>query len=690
MANIKTESLENVQAKLQRLERLFEDIQHGRLSDELLNECPEISTILADIEKCKYRKEIMKRHIAEISGNSGKKPANTSGKQNGVTMKPKAPKPNIKYVKVLNYNDSLLEGLTAHVEKSVKEIFPEVNVKINMRETSKLEFGDYQVDMSHQISKGLEGHGIKLSPDQVAQKIADSLPKLDIVDKYEHVRSFVNIFLNRKLVGKKIASIFKDGISIPEVEKKRVVIDFSSPNIAKQMHVGHLRSTIIGESIARLLEYVGFDVLRLNHIGDWGTQFGMLIAHLQDTFPDYGTKTPPIGDLQEFYKASKVRFDNEPEFKERAYKCVVKLQNRDSEITQAWQLICDVSRRDFTQLYKRLDVTLEERGESFYQERMVEIVDLLKEKDLLTNTDGRQVFWPTNANIPLILVKSDGGFTYDTSDLATIRNRLFEEKGEWLLYVVDSGQSEHFETIYSAAQDLGWYKPEETRVEHVKFGLVLGEDKKKFKTRSGDTVRLTDLLKEGVQRAENKLKEKKRDDVMSEEQLAKAKEALAYGCIKFADLSQARTSDYVFSFDQMLSDQGKTAVYLLYAYARIKSIGRTAQVEREKIAEYVDSLPDLTLPFTHDNEVKLAKQLLRFSDVVLLVLETLHLHKLCDYLYSLATIFHDFYKVCYVIEKDKETGVSKVNYHRLVLCEVTGDIMKKCFELLGIRPLEIM
>lgn len=256
------------------------------------------------------------------------------------------------------------------------------------------------------------------------------------------------------------------------------------------MHVGHLRSTIIGESICRLLEFLGHDVLRLNHVGDWGTQFGMLIAHLEDKFPDFAKVSPPISDLQAFYKESKTRFDSDEEFKKRAYNRVVKLQSGDATTVKAWTLICDVSRKEFQKIYDRLDVKIIERGESFYQSRMESIVKELTAAGYLEEDEGRKIMWGIvdhgDNDIPLTVVKSDGGFTYDTSDLATIKQRIEEEKGEWIIYVTDSGQYTHFKTIFQCAERLGILDQSIHRVDHVGFGVVLGEDGKKFKTRSGD------------------------------------------------------------------------------------------------------------------------------------------------------------------------------------------------------------
>lgn len=255
------------------------------------------------------------------------------------------------------------------------------------------------------------------------------------------------------------------------------------------MHVGHLRSTIIGESTCRLLEFLGHNVLRLNHVGDWGTQFGMLIAHLEDKFPNFAKESPPISDLQAFYKESKTRFDSDEEFKKRAYNRVVKLQGGDATTVKAWTLICDVSRKEFQQIYDRLDVTIIERGESFYQSRMESIVKELTASGHLEDDDGRKIMWGVvnhgENDIPLTVVKSDGGFTYDTSDMATIKQRLEEEKGDWLIYITDSGQSTHFKTFFQCAERLEIIKPSIHRIDHVGFGVVLGEDGKKFKTRSG-------------------------------------------------------------------------------------------------------------------------------------------------------------------------------------------------------------
>lgn len=448
-----------------------------------------------------------------------------------------------------------------------------------------------------------------------------------------------------------------------------------------------MRSTIIGESLSRLFEFIGFDLLRLNHLGDWGTQFGMLIAHLKDKFPNYAEVSPPIGDLQAFYKESKKRFDEDPEFKVRAYSCVVKLQSYDPEIIKGWNLICDVSRKEYEHIYKELDVKITERGESFYQKLMCDAVKDLEAKKLLIQEDGRKIMFVPDQTIPLTVVKSDGGYTYATSDLAAIKNRLITEKADIVLYVVDAGQSVHLQSVYSAAKIIGWLKPEH-RVEHVEFGVVLGEDKKKFKTRSGDTVRLRDLLDEGLTRALAKLKEKEREKVLSADELNAAQKAVAYGCIKYSDLSHNRTNDYIFSFDKMLEDKGNTAVYMLYAYTRIRSITRNAGVTEAQLKEFAKSNK---ICLDDPKEWKLAKFILKFPEIMIKTFNDLLIHSICDYMYELATVFTEFYDTCYCIEKDKATGVIKsVNMSRLVLCDSTASVLAQCFNLLGLQTLEKM
>ncbi|XP_042305814.1 arginine--tRNA ligase, cytoplasmic [Sceloporus undulatus] len=575
---------------------------------------------------------------------------------------------------------------------AIKAAYPDLeNPPLAVTPSQQPKFGDYQCNSAMSITQILlKTKEQKVSPREIADKIARNIPDNECIEKVEIAGpGFINVHLKKDFVSRQLSSLLVNGVQPPATGKrKKVLIDFSSPNIAKEMHVGHLRSTIIGESMSRLFEFVGDDVLRINHLGDWGTQFGMLIAHLQDKFPDYLTVSPPIGDLQAFYKESKRRFDTEEEFKKRAYQCVVLLQSKNPEFIKAWKLICDVSRQEFQKIYDCLDISLVERGESYYQDMMHGIVKELEEKGFVQVDDGRKIVFVPGYSVPLTIVKSDGGFTYDTSDLAAIKQRLLEEKADYVIYVVDSGQSVHFQTIFAAAQMIGWYDPKVNRVVHAPFGVVLGEDKKKFKTRSGDTVRLIDLLEEGLKRSMDKLKEKERDKVLTPEELKAAQTSVAFGCIKYADLSHNRINDYIFSFDKMLDDRGNTAAYLLYAFTRIRSIARLANIDEEtlrKAARTTEIILD------HEKEWKLSKCILRFPEIIQKILDDLLLHTLCDYLYELATTFTEFYDSCYCVEKDRQTGkIVKVNMWRMLLCEATAAVMAKGFDILGIKPVQKM
>ncbi|XP_069628823.1 arginine--tRNA ligase, cytoplasmic isoform X1 [Haliaeetus albicilla] len=589
---------------------------------------------------------------------------------------------------MININTCLQEIFGAAIQAAYPDL---ENPPLVVTPSQQPKFGDYQCNSAMGITQILlKTKEQKVSPREIAEKISKNIPANECIEKVEIAGpGFINVHLRKDFVSKQLSSLLMNGVQPPAVGKrKKVVVDFSSPNIAKEMHVGHLRSTIIGESMCRLFEFAGYDVLRLNHLGDWGTQFGMLIAHLQDKFPDYLTVSPPIGDLQAFYKESKRRFDTEEEFKKRAYQCVVLLQSKNPDFIKAWELICDVSRKEFQKIYNCLDITLIERGESFYHEMMKDIVKEFEDKGFVQVDDGRKIVFVPGFPVPLTIMKSDGGYTYDTSDLAALKHRLCEEKADILIYVVDSGQSVHLQTVFAAGQMIGWYDPKVTRVAHAAFGVVLGEDKKKFKTRSGDTVRLIDLLEEGLKRAMDKLKDKERDKVLTAEELKAAQTSVAFGCIKYADLSHNRLNDYVFSFDKMLDDRGNTAAYLLYAFTRIRAIARLANIDEQMLRK---AAREEVLILDHEKEWKLGKCILRFPEILQKILEDLLLHTLCDYLYELATTFTEFYDNCYCVEKDRQSGqIVKVNMWRLLLCEATATVMAKGFDILGIKPVQRM
>ncbi|XP_041982415.1 arginine--tRNA ligase, cytoplasmic [Aricia agestis] len=641
---------------------------------------PELDKLLSENEKLKHRLAILENAIKFESSKSN------------ATKKPKETPKLITDIKSINDSICIVDELKNIFSIAVSSAYPDLEdppVVITLSGNNP-KFGDYQCNSAMPICNLLKAKNIKTNPREVANNILNKVPSSPFVAKVEVAGAgFLNIYLNREIAEHVLNLILKSGVKPPPVKRQRIVVDFSAPNIAKEMHVGHLRSTIIGDSIARVLEFLNHDVLRINHLGDWGTQFGMLIAHLQDKFPNYKTVSPPIADLQAFYKESKKRFDEDEQFKKRAYSCVVKLQSGEPDYTKAWNLICEVSYREFQKIYDRLDIKIINRGESFYQERMNVVVKEFKEKGLLEEDEGRLIMWvnpETREGIPLTVVKSDGGYTYDTSDLATIKQRVEEEKADRFIYVVDSGQSNHFVLIDGCARRAGILTGDK-KVEFVGFGVVLGEDKKKFKTRSGDTIKLLELLDEGLKRSLDKLKEKGRDQVLTSEELKKAQEAISYGCIKYADLSHNRINDYVFSFDKMLDDKGNTAVYLLYALTRIRSIARNAQISESELQSYAQKS---SIKLEHDAEWKLGKVLLRFPEVILKVVNDLFLHSLCEYLYEITTVFTEFYDKCYCIEKDKSGNIVKIYHERLMLCEATARVMEKCFYLLGIKTVSKM
>ncbi|MGI0485268.1 arginine--tRNA ligase [Pantanalinema rosaneae CENA516] len=451
---------------------------------------------------------------------------------------------------------------------------------------SNPKFGDYQSNVALSLAKPLG---------QPPRAIAEQLVQhLDVSDFCEPPTiagpGFINLtwkstYLEAEL--RKMQTDFRLGVDAVKAPK-RIVVDFSSPNIAKEMHVGHLRSTIIGDSIARILEFQGHDVLRLNHVGDWGTQFGMLITYLREVAPEALTTADAVdlGDLVAFYKQAKQRFDEDEAFKEISRQEVVKLQSGDQESRRAWELLCEQSRREFQIIYDRLDIHLNERGESFYNPLLPGVVEDLERAGLLVEDDGAKcVFLDGFTNkdgkpLPLIIQKSDGGYNYATTDLAAIRYRINQDGAERLVYITDAGQANHFAQVFQVARRAGWL-PDTVEVIHVPFGLVKGEDGKKLKTRSGETVRLRDLLDEAIARArfdlEIRLKEEARQE--TSEFVDHVAQTVGVGAVKYADLSQNRTSDYVFSYDKMLALQGNTAPYMLYAYVRIQGISRKGGID---------------------------------------------------------------------------------------------------------------
>ncbi|MGL4500778.1 MAG: arginine--tRNA ligase, partial [Planktothrix sp.] len=547
-------------------------------------------------------------------------------------------------------------------------------------------FGDYQCNLAMSLTKPL-----KSNPRAIATQIIDHLSLDEICETPEIAGpGFINLRLKTDYLQIQLQKMLgNERLNIPTVNpNQKMIVDFSSPNIAKEMHVGHLRSTIIGDSIARVLEFQGHEVLRLNHVGDWGTQFGMLITYLREVSPDALTTADALdlGDLVEFYRQAKVRFDQDETFKETSRQEVVRLQAGAEDSRRAWQLLCEQSRREFQLIYDDLGIKLTERGESFYNQFLPQIVEELDKIGLLVENQGAKcVFLEGFTNkegepLPLIVQKTDGGYNYATTDLAALRYRIETEKATRIIYVTDAGQTNHFMQFWQVAKRAGWV-PENVELVHVAFGIVKGEDGKKLKTRSGETVRLRELLDEAVSYAKKDLETRIKAEGRTENQefIDHVAEVVGLSAVKYADLSQNRTSDYIFSFDKMLSLQGNTAPYMLYAYVRIQGISRKGNINWQQLET------DIQLVLEAEEELVLAKHLLQLQAILEEVAQDLLPNRLCQYLFELSQKFNQFYEQCAVVKAQEPQRTS-----RLALCDLTAKTLKLGLSLLGISVLERM
>ncbi len=583
---------------------------------------------------------------------------------------------------------STLALLKSRIEQAIVTAFGDewIGTDPILVPTKDPKFGDYQANVAMSLAKPL-----KQKPRDIAQAIVENLDVSDCCQSPEIAGpGFINLTLKTEYLVSQLHNLLtSDRMAIPPAKQpQKVIVDFSSPNIAKEMHVGHLRSTIIGDAIARVLEFAGHDVLRLNHVGDWGTQFGMLITHLRDVCPEALTSPEAvnIGDLVAFYKEAKQRFDEDADFQLRSRQAVVELQSGDEDANQAWQILCEQSRRAFQDIYNRLDIKLQERGESFYNPLLADVVKDLEQTGLLVEDQGAMcVFLDGFTNkegdpLPLIIKKSDGGYNYATTDLAAIRYRIQQDGAERVIYVVDAGQSNHFAQVFQVAQKAGWV-PEQVELIHVPFGLVRGKDGKKFKTRAGDTVRLKDLLDEAVEHARQDLQQRIETEERQEspEFIKEVSETVGISAVKYADLSQNRTTDYIFDYDKMLALQGNTAPYMLYAYARIQSISRKGEIDFAALPD------DYPIQLEDETEFALARHLLQLDEVLALVEEELLPNRLCQYLFELSQKFNQFYDRCPVLQAAEPQRTS-----RLVLCHLTAKTLKLGLTLLGIPTLERM
>jgi arginyl-tRNA synthetase len=500
-------------------------------------------------------------------------------------------------------------------------------------------------------------------------------------EKVEIANFFIDVNLKSEWVANTAMSVLKNGISIDTPHNnKKVLVDFSSPNIAKEMHVGHLRSTILGDSICRILEFLGNDVERINHVGDWGTQFGMLIAHLEDICPNFMNEKPDIGDLETFYKEAKKRFDEDSDFMKRAHSKTVALQTGDKTSREAWTFICEVSRNEFNKIYERLEIKLKEVGESFYDPLCRKLVEDLEKTGVVVLDQGAKVLKVPGFKIPYMIVKTDGGLTYDTTDLAALDYRLNDLKREWVIYCVGSEQELHLKLLFKAGEMIGWHKPPQTRLDHMAFGLMLSAEGKKMATRDGNNIKLVNLLNEAKARALKELQTRAAENKVevNEEYLDRASSNLGYSAVKYFDLKQNRTSQYKFDYSLMLDPRGNTAVYLFYNYVRIISIFKKLDVSEKEIE---DLIQNKKIVITVKKEKNLLIQLIKLSDTLDELLDDLSVNKLTDYVYQVAVKFAEFYEECHISGSEHRDS-------RVLIVELTRRMMKLSFDLLGLKPIE--
>lgn len=576
---------------------------------------------------------------------------------------------------------SIKQHLSDVVAGAINQATGLENSNANVITASKPEFGDYQANGVMAIAKQQ-----KTNPRELAARVIEHIDcEADqFIDRVEIAGpGFINIHLSSTALQQAANAAIND----PELlvaktsEPKKIAVDYSSPNLAKEMHVGHLRGTIIGDCLVRILERLGHQVVRQNHVGDWGTQFGMLITYMQELSADESALSAGLSDLENFYRAAKDKFDNDPVFADTARKSVVKLQSGDPEHLAAWEQFIDESLKHCEALYDKLGVSLSRKdldAESRYNDDLPKVIADLESRNLLTESEGaRCVFLDEFKGkegdpLPLIVQKSDGGFLYSTTDLAAVRLRV-KEQIDRSLYVVDARQSLHFQQVFAVARAAG-FADDNISLEHIAYGTMMGSDGRPFKTRSGDVVKLIDLLDESVRRAHVIVSEK--NPSLSEDERQLVAQRVGIAAVKYADLSKNRTSDYIFDWSTMLSFEGNTAPYLLYAYARIRSILRKAPDSAN-----TDTIRDASTA----EERGLMLKTLQLPEVLEAVAKDCFPNQLCNYLYELSGLFMRFYEACPILKADEDTMNS-----RLALCRLTASTLQTGLELLGIETLEQM
>ena len=566
------------------------------------------------------------------------------------------------------------------LSKTVQEAFNNADLNndpIILKASSNPDFGDYQINGVMGAAKKR-----KTNPRELATRVAEQLKQSPVFEKVEVAGpGFINLTLSTDFIEKNIQAALSDNrlnVGLPE-NNQTVVMDYSSPNLAKEMHVGHLRSTIIGDALHRVLRFLGANVIAQNHVGDWGTQFGMLVAYLVEQ-QKIGNENIALADLEQFYRNAKVRFDEDTQFADTARQYVVKLQSGDDEVLKLWQYFVEISLQHAQNIYTRLNTLLTPenvRGESFYNKDLQPTVDELLAKKIARIDNGTKLvdlpkFPERDGKTPVFIVqKQDGGFLYASTDMACLRFRVNALHANRIAYVVDARQSLHFAALFEVCRQADWL-PESVIAEHIAFGTMLGKDGKPFKTRSGDTVKLADLLDEAVSRASKIVQEKNPD--LSTEKVQEIAQVVGIGAVKYADLSKNRTSDYVFDWDNMLSFDGNTAPYLQYAYTRVASLLRKA-----------GGCVSGSLKIEDTAEHRLAVCLLQFEEVLSSVATSSCPHYLAAYLYQVATLFSHFYEHCPILSAEDSVKAS-----RLQLARLTGNTLKQGLNLLGIEVLDTM
>ncbi|MBJ7220593.1 MULTISPECIES: arginine--tRNA ligase [unclassified Brenneria] len=570
--------------------------------------------------------------------------------------------------------------LSEKVSQALAAAGAPIGSEAQVRQSAKVQFGDYQANGVMAVAKKLG-----MPPRQLAEKVVQLLALDGIAEKTEIAGpGFINIFLDKQWVARQVENaLIAPKLGVTPVEPQTIVVDYSAPNVAKEMHVGHLRSTIIGDAAVRTLEFLGHRVIRANHVGDWGTQFGMLIAYLEKVQNDNAGEMA-LSDLEAFYREAKKHYDDDAEFAERARRYVVKLQGGDEYCRQMWRKLVDITMTQNQISYERLNVTLTKddvMGESLYNSMLPGIVADLKAQGLAVESEGATVVFldefknKEGEPMGVIIQKKDGGYLYTTTDIACAKYRYETLHADRVLYYIDSRQHQHLMQAWAIVRKAG-YVPDSVSLEHHMFGMMLGKDGKPFKTRAGGTIKLSDLLDEAYERACKLIAEK--NPHMDSDELHELAKVVSIGAVKYADLSKSRTTDYIFDWDNMLAFEGNTAPYMQYAYTRVASIFKRADIQEGSLTQPV--------MLSEEREIALATRLLQFEETITTVARDGTPHVMCAYLYDLAGLFSGFYEHCPILNAEND----EVRQSRLKLALLTAKTLKQGLDTLGIATVEKM